>query len=91
MEYRPNLIGKTLLVEPIFAALLEMIATTDKSAIGGLFQAGFGHHNKSDDDDDDEGEVNIQEASQVCMDKMAQCIPSKLFVPPVLALCSQVC
>ena len=85
VEYRPNVLSKKKLIEPILGALLEMIASTDSSGTGTLFSMAEMQPQEDDDDDDDyTPEMETQEIAQMCLDKMAFSIKSKHFVPPAL-------
>ena len=91
VEYRPKLLSKKQLVEPVLHSLVEMIASSNSSAAGTLYsyaQDTFDGEEKDDDDYDPEAEQ--QQLAQMCVDRMAISIPSKYFVQPALSLCSKV-
>lgn len=93
LEYRPKLVTKKNLVQPILASLVEMLTQTD-SAAGRLYAySSGGNAHLNDDDDDDESytsAVEVQQLAQTCLDTMAINIPSKHFSQPALSLCAQV-
>jgi hypothetical protein len=97
IENRPKLIAKKDLVTPMLTAMVGMIAKSDSSAAGSLFSFGNNHvggENDEDDVDDEEDDdysnaIDVHRIAQTIIDCMAMNIPSKHFVAPALALCSQ--
>jgi hypothetical protein len=90
IEFRPKLMAKKNLVAPVLATLMQMVAKQDSSAAGALFS--FSAHDgilEDEKDDPDEEEMDVQRLAQSTIDCMAINVPSKYFVEPALALCSQ--
>jgi hypothetical protein len=91
IEFRPKLLAKKNLVGPVLATLMGMIARQDSSAAGSLFS--FNAHDGILDDEDeeqDDPDLDVQRLAQTTIDCMAINVPSKYFIDPALALCSQV-
>lgn len=90
MEHRPKLVAKKNLVAPTLACLAGIIATSTESAKLFNFAETTGKLEEGDDEDlDDDGEMAMLELAHVCIDTMALHIPTKHFIEPALALCSQ--
>lgn len=93
LQYRPKLIAKKNLVQPVLEILVKMIAK-DETTAGTLysFNAQHAHATEEDDDDDDDfsPELEWQQLAQTCLDSMSINIPSKYFSQPALAVCAQV-
>ena len=90
IEMRPKLLAKENLVVPILHVFTRAIATSDSSGAGQMFR---GEHRVGDDEDDDDDytpEMEVEQIAQMCLDRMAMSIPSKAFVEPALAICSEV-
>lgn len=96
IEYRPKLFAKKNLVAPTMTVLMDMVAKEESSAAGSLFtfaHAEDGVHEEDDDEEYNEEEdekLDVQRLVQTIIDTMAIHVPSKYFVEPALALCSQV-
>jgi hypothetical protein len=91
LEYRPKLVAKKNLVQPILSSLVDMIAATDSSSGSLYIYSSQNQHLNEDDDDDDESytsQVEVQQLAQTCLDTMAINIPSKHFSQPALSLCA---
>jgi len=89
IEYRPKLVANLNMVTPILQSLIEIIAVNQSEHTGGLYA-----FDKTGGDDEEDNEfdedVELQQLCQMCVDRMAQSIPSKYFVEPALAFCAQV-
>lgn len=91
VECRPKLLAKQNLVNPILAALMEMIAKRDDtSAAGSLFAFHGDTTVETGGASEDDETVDVQKYAQTMIDQMAIYIPSKYFADPALALCAQV-
>jgi HEAT repeat protein len=90
LEYRPKLIAKKNLVNPILTSLVELIAKSDPTA-SNLYVTASQHQHLNDDDDDESynSAVEVQHLAQSCLDTMAINIPSKHFSQPALSIAAQ--
>lgn len=90
-EWRPKIMAKKNLVEPVLTALMMILAKDDKSAAGSLFSLAYEDKHVDDEDDEDYNpdEFDMQRLVQSCIDQMAIKLPSKYFVQSALNLCSQ--
>ena len=92
IECRPKLIAKKNLVEPILKSLVEIMARTEDTA-GTLFNTSrqMASDNADDDEEDEDYEPEESPAAiaQICLDTLAQSIPSKRFAGPAIALCNE--
>jgi hypothetical protein len=76
------------MVQPILQSLIEIIASSQSETTGGLYA--FDKTGADGEEDEESDEVMLQQLCQMCVDRMAQSIPSKYFVEPALAFCAQV-
>lgn len=92
IENRPKLLGKKNMVPPILNSMVALIAASDGTEVGSLFQLGNEKEGILDDEDGDsdfDEEEGTGRNPQYILDTMALSIPSKYFVQPALGICSQ--
>ena len=91
IEHRPKLIAKLNMVQPILQSLIEIIASSESGAAGALYSFDRTSGGAGEEEEEEETEdAGLQKLCQMCVDRMAQSIPSKYFVEPALAFCAQV-
>lgn len=86
MENRPKLAAKKNLVAPTLACLAGIIAKSTENAKMFNLAETTGTLEEEEDIDD---ETAMLQLAHMCIDTMALHIPSKHFIEPALALCSQ--
>lgn len=87
MENRPKLVAKKNLVTPTLSCMASIIAKSTENAKMFNFSETTGTLEEEEDDEDDE--TSMLQLAHMCIDTMALHIPSKHFIEPALALCSQ--
>jgi hypothetical protein len=89
LEYRPKLLAKCDMVNPMLLSLVQLIARSNASGAGSLFVMDRGSKENTDEEDLDDDQLN-QQLAQSMLDSMAINIPSKYFTDAALKICSAV-